>query len=69
MLREQVLQLMEFLTPGVSFGIFMDNYFESFCLLTQLGVNSIRATRVLNKKRLRKCTWRQAAAKRGMWLL
>ena len=51
-----VLRLMECLTPSVSFDIFMDNYFTSFRLLTHLGVNNIRATRVLNKNRLRKCT-------------
>ena len=51
-----VLQLMECLTPSVSFEIFMDNYFTSFLLLTHLGVNNIRATRVLNKNRLHKCT-------------
>ena len=34
----------------------MDNYFTSFRLLTHLGVNNIRATGVLNKNRLRKCT-------------
>ena len=51
-----VLQLMEYLTASVSFEIFMDNYFTSFRLLTHLGVNNIRATRVLNKIRLRKCT-------------
>ena len=51
-----VLQLMECLTASVSFEIFMDNYFTSFRLLTHLGVNNIRATRVLNKIRLRKCT-------------
>ena len=50
------LQLMECLTPSVSFEIFMDNYFTSFRLLTHLGVNNIRATRVLNKNSLRKCT-------------
>ena len=47
---------MECLTPSASFDIFMDNYFPSFCLLTLLGVNNTRATRVLNKNRLRKCT-------------
>ena len=51
-----VLLLMECSTPIVSFEIFMDNYFTSFRLLTYLGVNNIRATRVLNKNRLRKCT-------------
>ena len=51
-----VLQLMECLTASVSFEIFMDNYFTSFRLLTHLGVNNMRATRVLNKNRLRKCT-------------
>ena len=34
----------------------MDNYFTSFRLLTHLGVNNIRAKRVLKKNRLRKCT-------------
>ena len=34
----------------------MDNYFTSFRLLTYLGVNNIRATGMLNKNRLRKCT-------------
>ena len=52
-----VLQLlMECLTPIVSFETFMDNYFTSFHLITYLGGNNIRATRVLNKNRLRKCT-------------
>ena len=51
-----VLRLIECLIPSVSFDIFMDNYFTSFCLLTHLGVNNIRATRVLSKNRLRRCT-------------
>ena len=34
----------------------MDNYFTSFCLLTHLGVNNIRAREVFNKNRLRKYT-------------
>ena len=51
-----VLQLMICLTPTVSFDIFMDNYFTSFRLLTHLGVNNIRATRVLSKNRLTKST-------------
>ena len=34
----------------------MDNYFTSFCLLTHLGVNNIRARGVFNKNRLRKYT-------------
>ena len=56
-LRENVvLRLMECSTPSVSFDVFMDNYFTSFYLLTHLGVNNIRATGVLNKNRLRKCT-------------
>ena len=50
-----VLRLIECLTPSVSFDIFMDNYLTSFRLLTLLGVNNMRATRVLNKTRLRKC--------------
>ena len=48
------LRLMECLTPSDSFDIFMDNYFTSFRLLADLGINSIRATSVLNKNRLRK---------------
>ena len=57
-LRENfVLRLMQCLPPTFSFDVFMDNYFACFRLLTHLvGVNNIRATRVLNKKRLRKCT-------------
>ena len=51
-----VLRLMECLTLNVRSDIFMDNYFTSFRLVTHLGVNNIRATRVLNKNRLRKCT-------------
>ena len=51
-----VLRLMECLTPSVSFNIFMDNYFTSFRLLTLLGVNNIRATRMLIKNRLCKFT-------------
>ena len=50
------LQLMECLTLSVKFEIFMDYYFTSFGLLTHLLVNKIRATRVLNKNRLRKYT-------------
>ena len=34
----------------------MDNYLASFRLLTHLGVNNIRATGLLNKTTLRKCT-------------
>ena len=44
---------MECLTPTVSFDISMDSYFRPF---THLGVNYIRAARVFNKNRLRKCT-------------
>ena len=51
-----VLRLMECLTPTVSFDIFTNNYFTTFHLLTYLGVNNIRATRVLNKNRLCKRT-------------
>ena len=47
---------MESLFPTVSFDIFRDNYFRSFCLLTHLRVDNIRATRVLNKNTLRKST-------------
>ena len=34
----------------------MDNCLTSFRLLNHLGVNNIRATGVLTKNRLRKCT-------------
>ena len=47
---------MECLTPTVNFDMFMENCFTSFRLLTHLGVKNIRATGVLNKNRLRKCT-------------
>ena len=47
---------MECLTPTVSFDIFMDNYFTSFGLFIHLGINKIRATGVLNKNWLHKCT-------------
>ena len=47
---------MKWLTPSVSFDIFIDKYFTSFRLFTHLGVNNVRATRVLNKNSLRKCT-------------
>ena len=51
-----VLRLMECLTPTASFNIFVDAHFTFFHLLTQLGFNNIRATGVLNKMRLCKCT-------------
>ena len=51
-----VLRLMKCLTPSATFDIFRDNYFTSFCLFTRLGVNNIRATRLLNKNKLPKCT-------------
>ena len=44
------------LSPAVSSDIFMNNYFTSFPQLTLVRVNNIRATRVLNKNILRKCT-------------
>ena len=44
------------LSPTFSFDIFMDKYFTSFCLLTHVGVNNIRARGALNKKRLHKST-------------
>ena len=47
---------MKCLTPTLSFSIFMDNYFTFFRLLTRLGVNNVRATGVLNKNGLGKCT-------------
>ena len=56
-----VLRLIECLTPSLSFEIFMDNYFTPFCLLPHLGVNNIRAKRVVNIRsrknvRSRECT-------------
>ena len=54
-LGENVLHLVECLTLTFSFGMFMDDYFTSFCLLTHLGVNNNRATLVQNKNRLHKC--------------
>ena len=50
------LRLMECLSPIVSYYIFMNNYFTSFCLLTHLEVSNIRVTVVLNKNRLHKST-------------
>ena len=50
-----VLWLSECLSPNVSFHIFMDNYFTSFRLLALLAQHNIRATGVLNKKKLSKC--------------
>ena len=47
---------MKWLTATVSFDMFMDNCFTSFRLLSHLGVNNIRATGVLNKNRIRKCS-------------
>ena len=48
---------MECLTPSFSFDAFIDNYLTTFRLVTFLGVNNIRATGVLNKNRLLKCTF------------
>ena len=45
-----VRQLMECLTPGVSFDIFVDNYFTFVHLLAHLEINKIRVNRALNKK-------------------
>ena len=56
----------------LSFGIFtMNNYYTSFRLLTHIGVNNIRAARVLNKNRLRKCTINgdKHLKKKGTWLI
>ena len=54
--QDVVLWLMECLTSSVSFEIFTDNYFTSFCLLALLEVNNIWATRLLNKNRLSRYT-------------
>ena len=51
-----VLWLIKCLCPAVSFDKFMNNNFTSFCQLTLLRVKNVRATRVLNKDMLRKCT-------------
>ena len=50
-----VLRLMECLTPTVGFDIFTVNYFTPFRIFNHLGVNFIRAARVLIKNRL--CKW------------
>ena len=50
------MQIMACLTAGASFDAFIGNYFTSFRLLTHLGVTNVRATRMLNRNRLRKCT-------------
>ena len=55
-IRKNVLRLVECLTPTVSFDVFMDNYFTSFRLLTQLAVNNTRSTGVLSKNRLDTCS-------------
>ena len=70
-LGENVLRLMECLTPSVSFDIFMNSYFASFHLLILLAVNNIQVTRVLNKNSLRKCTITgdKQLHKKGMWPL
>ena len=47
----------------------MLTYFTSFSLFTHLGVNNNRATVVLSKNRLSKCTRGQVAAKKGTRLL
>ena len=44
------------LTSTVSFDLFMDNYFTSFCLLTHLEVNNIGARDVLKNNSLYKYT-------------
>ena len=51
-----VLRLMERLTTTFSVYIFMDNYFTTFCLLTDLGVINTLATGVLDINSLHKCT-------------
>ena len=51
-----VLRLIHCLNPIVSFDLFMDNYFTSFCLLTHLEVNNIGARGVLKNNSLYKYT-------------
>ena len=53
--ENNVLRLIECLTPTFSFDIFMDSYLTSFHLFTHLGVNNILAIGVLCKISLRKC--------------
>ena len=50
------LRLMKCFPPIVSYHIFMDNYFTSFCMLTHFGVNNIQVTSVHNENRVSKCT-------------
>ena len=50
------LRLMQCFTPAFSLDTFIDNYFTSFRLLTQLGVTNIRVAGVVNKNSLRKPT-------------
>ena len=45
---------MECLPQTLSYHKFIDNYFTSFCLFTDLGVDSIQETGVLGKSRLRR---------------
>ena len=68
---ENIVLLMECLFLSFSFDIFMDNYFTSFLLLAHLGVDNIRATGVLKKNRLCKCTiiWDKRLQKKGTWPL
>ena len=49
-----MLDLKEFLPKGVSYHVYLDKYFASFCLLTHLGKHNISANGVLNKKKLAK---------------
>ena len=54
-----VLGLMKCLTPTLSFYLFMDNYFTSFCLFVCLPIthlNNIQAKGTFNKNRLCKYT-------------
>ena len=50
-----VLSLMESLPTKGNYHVFMDNYFASLWLLVHLGEQDIRATGVINKKKLNKC--------------
>ena len=50
-----VLDLMECLPQGLSYHVYMDNYFMSFRLFAYLDEPNIHLIGVLNKKKLTKC--------------
>ena len=60
-----VLDLIESLLKGVSFHVYMDNYFTSLHLLVHLGEHNIHATRDLPQKDLAKCDIRKQFEKKA----